>query len=589
MTRLLLLLVICAACEPAPPAIPGPFQVVEDAGLDFTYTNGAAGDYFLIETMGAGGAFLDYDQDGWLDIYLVDGFDLSHLRGQYPPINLSYRDETHYWVEKDYRPGLSFEGLVDESAYQVAPATTDSPRGNRLYRNEGDGTFREVEGAAGAGDTGYGMGVAVGDFDADGDPDLYVTNYGPNVLYRNDGGEFVDITEKAGVGDPRWSTSALFFDCDNDGDLDLYAANYLDFYPANNRVCGGTITPKSRRKELLKIPFALRTYCSPRRYNGVPDVLYRNDGATFVDITEQAGVFNRFGKGLGALAGDIDADGDLDLYVANDGVRNALYRNDGGIFVDIALVAGAAYNGNGQAEAGMGVAAGDVDADGDPDLFVTNFSRESNTLYRNDGALRFTDSGDAIGLADPSLRPLGFGTLFFDADNDADLDLFVANGHVMDRIQLLEEDLRYAQPDQLFANSGGQFRDVSAAAGPAFARVAVSRGAAYGDYDADGDLDLLVTHASGPAALYRNDLPPRSHWLLVEGLVAGARVRLLCDGHQQTRTVTAGGSYLSASDPRLHFGLGTCARVEHLEIRWPDGARDDHYDLAADQVFHSGR
>ena len=245
MTRLLLLVVICAACEPAPPAIPGPFRVVEDAGLDFTYTNGVAGDYFLIETMGAGGAFLDYDQDGWLDIYLVDGFDLSHLRGQYSPINLSYRDETHYWVEKDYRPGLSFKGLVDESAYQVAPATNHPPKSNKLYRNEGDGTFREVEGAAGAGDTGYGMGVAVGDIDADGDPDLYVTNYGANVLYRNDGGAFVDVTERAGVGDPRWSTSALFFDFDDDGDLDLYAANYLDFYPANNRVCGGTITPQA--------------------------------------------------------------------------------------------------------------------------------------------------------------------------------------------------------------------------------------------------------------------------------------------------------------------------------------------------------
>ena len=591
MPFLLLLLPLFYAglsCTSAPPANPTPHFVDQAAaaGLDFEYDHGGVGDYFLIETMGAGGAFLDYDQDGWLDIYLVDGFDLSHLRNQYRPINLGYRDEKHYWVEKDYRPTLHFEGMVDSSTYQVAPMASDDLRRNTLYRNQSDGTFREIADAAGAGDSGYGMGVAVGDYDQDGDPDLYITNYGPNALYRNDGGSFTDRTQEAGVGDPRWSSSALFFDADQDGDLDLYSVNYLDFYPANNRICGGTITPKRRRKELLKVPLTHRTYCSPRRYNGMSDIFYRNAGDTFTDITRQSGLFNPFSKGLGVVATDFDQDGDLDLYIANDGIRNALYRNDGDTFTDIALAGGTAYNGSGLAEAGMGIAAGDYDQDGDADLFVTNFSRESNTLYRNDGANRFTDAGASAGLEEPSLRPLGFGTLFFDADNDRDLDLFVANGHVMDRIHTLEEDLRYAQPDQLFANIGtGQFRDVSAISGPAFARRAVSRGAAYGDYDQDGDLDLLVTHSSGPVALYRNDLPSGNNWLALEGPLTGARATLLCSGQVQTQTAIAGGSYLSTSTPQLHFGLGSCTQVEHLKIHWLDGTQTEFRDLRVNQTI----
>ncbi len=586
--RLRLLLFTTLACAPTPSDPPTPYFVDQapDAGLDFTHSGGGAGDYFLIETMGSGGAFLDYDLDGWLDIYLVDGFDLSHLREQYPPANLSYRDETHYWVEKEYQQGLRLIGTIDSSAYQIAPSANDPAKRNRLFRNQGDGTYKEVTDAAGAGDTGYGMGVAVGDYDRDGDPDLYVTNYGPNALYRNDAGTFSNITATTGVGDPRWSTSALFFDYDHDGDLDLYTANYLDFYPANNRICGGTITPKRRRKELLKIPFDRRTYCSPRRYNGVPDVLYRNDGRAFSDVTEATGLLNRFGKGLGVLAADYDHDGDMDLYIANDGVRNAFYRNDQGRFTDIALTAGAAYNDNGEAEASMGIAAGDYDRDGDPDLFVTNFSRESNTLYRNDGANRYTDSGALVGLEEPSMRPLGFATLFFDADNDCDLDLFVANGHVMDRIRLLEEDLRYAQSDQLFTNTGtGQFQDRSATTGPAFAREAVSRGAAYGDYDRDGDLDLLVTHSNGPVALYRNDLPPDHHWLALTGQLTGAIITLRCADQTQTRTIAAGGSYLSANSPQFHFGLGSCDETASLTIRWPDGTRTDHRNLQTNQII----
>jgi len=436
------------------------------------------------------------------------------------------------------------------------------------------------------------MGCAVGDYDNDDDADLYVTNYGPNVLLRNEGnGRFADATAGAGGGDPRWSTSAAFFDYDRDGDLDLFVANYLDFTVAGNRVCGGT--PSASGSGLLEIPLEQRTYCGPHRYNGAPNTLYRNDGdGTFAEVTRPLGIFNLFGKGLGVVPADLDGDGDDDLYVANDGVRNFLFRNDAGrAFAEVGVEAGAAYSGAGLAEAGMGVDAGDYDEDGDPDLFVTNFSRESNRLYRNDTGLRFADESEPAGLAQPSFLPLGFGTRFFDADNDADLDLFVANGHVQDRVHLLEPDLSHAQPNQLFENRGGVFAEVSAFSGPAFRDSLVSRGAACADYDDDGDLDLLVTNVDGPAQLLRNDLPPGNHWLSLRLIgraprdATGARVQLVCGGRAQSRQVRTSGSYLSASDSRLHFGLAGCARVERLSIRWPDGARQELRDIPADQFL----
>ena len=524
--------------------------------------------------MGSGAAFLDYDLDGHLDIYLVDGFDLNHLKNQFEPVNLMRRDERYSWVEENFKPPLRYDGSIDISVQRVAPAADLSAKRNRLFRNLANGTFRAAPADAGADDTGYGMGVAVGDYDSDGDPDLYITNYGPNALYRNDNSHFQRPAQHADVADPRWSSSAAFFDFDNDGDLDLYTVNYLDFHPANNRLCGGVAPDVKRRAGLLAIPGERRTYCAPRRYNGVPDALFRNDNGHFTDVAEAAGVASLFGKGLGVVAADFDQDGDQDLYIANDGVRNFYYRNEGHRFKDIALQNGAAYNGEGGPEAGMGVDAGDYDNDGDLDLFVTNFSRETNTLYRNDRVDGFKDVSPAADDRAASLKQLGFGTFFFDFDNDADLDLYIANGHVLDRIQILEEDLRYAQNDQLLQNDGkGHFSDISQTSGPAFAQALVSRGAARGDYDNDGDLDLIVNHVNGPAALYRNDLTTAKHWLglRLKGHAHGAQVYLDCDGHRQFRTMATSGTYLSAHDPRLHFGLGDCASVDRIEILWPNG------------------
>ena len=575
---LLIILLYLSACADPPPAPPFANNATR-SGLDFKHTSGASGNYFLFETMGAGAAFLDYDLDGRLDIYLVDGFDLAHLNKRFAPVNLQRRDGSLNWVEENYTPPLRYDTDIDPSARLVAPPPDVPARRNRLFNNLGKLGFAA---APGAGDDGYGMGAAVGDYDDDGDPDLYVTNYGSNVLYRNDEGYFARADDAA-TADPRWSASATFVDIDIDGDLDLYVANYLDFHPANNRLCGGVAPGSKRRRGLLAIPDSLRTYCAPRRYNGVPDALYRNDGSGhFADISEEMGVANLFGKGLGVVAGYYDLDGDPDLYIANDGVRNFFYRNDGDRFVDIALANGTAYNGVGIAEAGMGIDAGDYDRDGDLDLFATNFSRESNTLYRNDRGAGFKDVSQTAGLEEASYNPLGFGAFFFDRDNDTDLDLYVANGHVMDRIQALEADLSYAQPDQLFLNDGsGHF------AASAFTPALVSRGAARGDYDDDGDLDILVNHVDAPAALYRNDLSPGAHWLglALKGRAMGARVRLDCDGRSQDRAISTSGTYLSAHDPRLHFGLGACTRVERIEISWPNGKKTLLQNVAVDRYI----
>ena len=574
----LVVFLLCYGCG-APERSAFFVEVAAEAGLYFRHTSGASGDYFLIETMGAGAAFFDYDNDGWLDVYLVDGFDLSPWRERLVPVNLVAGDSAGTWVVEDFRPPLRYDGRVDTSMAALRQAPGAGQTQNRLYQNKG-GAFREVTAQTGTGDLGYGMGVAVGDYDNDGRADLYVTNYGRNAFYHNqEDGTFAERAQAAGVADPHWSTSAAFFDYDNDGDLDLYVANYLDLTPDTNRLCGGAVASAGAS---LRVPAGQRTYCSPRRYNGAPDVLFRNEGdGHFSEVAQASGVFSPFGKGLGVAAADFDSDGLLDVYVANDGTRNFFYRNRGdGTFAEAGLAAGAAYNGDGQAEAGMGVAVGDGDADGDADLLVTNFSRESNTLYRNEGDGRFADATAAADLRGPTLLPLGFGAFFADVDNDADMDLFVANGHVLDRIALQDSQLTHAQPNQLFANDGrGTFADVSARSGPAFGLSAVSRGAAYGDCDNDGDLDLLVTNVDGAARLYRNELRSEHHWLSLRLVgtranrdAVGARVRVFCGGAVQTRQRIGGGTYLSASDSRLHFGLGDCALVERIEITWPDGS-----------------
>ena len=554
-------------------------DVTAQAGISFTHTNGAAGEYLLIETTGAGGAFFDYDNDGDLDVYLVDGFDLQGIRSV--PINLVYQQGDLYWVREPNQD----KGARSRDAAQYAVALSPrpdsasvSPR-NVLYRNNGDGTFTDTGPESKTGDTGYGMGCAVADYDNDSDQDLYVTNYGPNVLYQNNGdGTFADATEQAVVGASQWSTSAAFFDYDNDGVIDLYVTNYVDFTVETNKVCGGYVRTNSQGYRA--IIEATRSHCAPLEYGGVPDVLYHNNGdGTFADVSVAAGIDDPSGKGLGVVALDYDGDGDQDLFVANDGTPNFLYQNLGdGTFENAALKKGVAYNGVGESEAGMGVDFGDYDNDGDFDLFVANFSYETNTLYRNEGVF-FKDVTAAAGLADPSHRFLGFGTNFLDYDNDGDLDLYVANGHVQDKIALFQSGVEYMQEHQLFRNDGGgSYAEASSISGEWFLHKQISRGAAFGDYDGDGDVDVLVTNCGGEAKLVRNDGGNRENWLMVRTMGThsnrdgiGARVRVVAEGLEQVRQVRSGSSYLTASDPRLHFGLSHRTRIDLVEVRWPSG------------------
>ena len=527
-----------AAARPVPPpdaADPScdPIQLVDitrAAGLDFEHYNGFSGEYYYVETFGAGAAFLDVNGDGWLDLYLVNGAPLSGERPE--PI----------------------------------PA-------NRLYHNTGAGGFADVTATSGAGHTGYGMGCAAADYDADGDVDLYVTNVGPNLLLRNEGaGRLADATAAVGGADARWGTSCGFLDYDLDGDLDLYAANYVEFDPQKNIVCaeGG-----------------IRSYCEPKFYEPVGDVLYRNEGGQFLDVALEAGIVHK-GRGLGVAFADYDLDGDTDIYVANDGTMNFLYQNQGNRFAEVGLHAGGRYNEDGLAEAGMGVEFGDWDNDGFQDIFVTNFAQETNTLYGNDGQGQFYDITQRAGLAECSYKPLGFGTNFFDYDNDGDLDLFVANGHVMDQITQVHPDHTYPQPNQVLCNQRGtRFVDVSAKLGSALAAAAVSRGSATADYDNDGDLDLLVTNVAATPNLLRNDGGNRQHWLTIQlaGTAQQARVAVTAGGQRQVKERQSGGSYLSSSDSRLHFGLGA-ATWANIEIRWPDGTLQKMEAVVADQILH---
>ena len=505
-------------------------DLTNTAGLDFAHFNGFSGEYYYLETFGAGAAFLDYDGDQDLDLYLVNG---TYLEGL-PPDPL--------------------------------------PR-NRLYQNQGRGTFRNVSATTGADDSGYGFGVAAADYDADGDQDLFVANFGPNVLYRNDGGIFTQT--KTGVEDPRWSTSAGYLDYDRDGDLDLFVANYVEFSLANNIICKKGKT---------------QSYCEPSAYAPIGDILYRNDSGYFTDISRQAGI-SLAGRGLGVAFADYDRDGDTDIYVANDGTMNFLYENQAGTFTEIGLSTGTRYDEHGHAEAGMGVDFGDYDRDDDMDLFVTNFAFETNTLYQNDGQGQFDIASDRLGLGEASFRPLGFGTRFLDYDNDRDLDLFVANGHVMDVVAEWDSTQTYHQTNQMLRNENGQrFIDVSANLGPAFAQANVGRGTAVADYDDDGDLDLLVTTVADRPRLLRNEGGNHNHWLqiLLVGRThpdaIGARVVVVTGEIRQILERQSGGSYLSSHDPRLHFGLGQATKAQ-IEITWPSGQIQMLTDIAADQVL----
>ena len=509
-------------------------DVTDITGIHFIHTNGARGEFHLPETLGAGGAFLDYDNDGYLDLYLVNS---------------------------------------------AAPST--------LFRNNGDGTFKDVTESAKVNNQGsYGHGVACGDFDNDGYVDIYVTNFGANRLYHNNGdGTFTDVTVQADVGDARWSSSATFFDYNSDGYLDLYVVNYVEYrLDAPAPICFENPTFGATEK--------VRGYCHPKHFEGAPDTLYRNNGdGTFTDATQAAnirdlgGIF--LGKGLGVVAADFDADGNPDIYVANDDTPNYLFYNKGdGTFAEIAILTGCAYSADGVAQAGMGVDAGDYNSDGFLDLFVTNFSYETNTLYRNNGDGTFTDVSYKARLGEESYLFLGFGTGFFDPDNDGHLDIFIANGHIFPTVERTTDVLSYKQPNQLFRNRGDstfvemRFEE----------RHAVSRGTLFGDYDNDGDTDLLVTQLNDTVTLLRNEHRTANNHLCLKLIGTrsnrdgiGTRVTLTLGAESRTREVRRGYSYLSSNDPRLLFGLGERTVVDKLQIRWQSGTVQTLENLAANQ------
>jgi len=500
-------------------------EVASASGLDFEHIRARTIRYWLPEIMSAGAAWLDYDGDGDLDIYLVQGGDLDSIK-------------------------------------------PDSP-GDRLYRNRGDGTFEDATNEAGLGDQHYGMGCAVGDYDADGDVDLYVTNVGPNVLYRNNGnGTFTDVTARAGVGDTGWGSSAAFVDYDDDGKMDLFVVNYIDWSPQREIECfaGG--------KE--------RDYCHPSNYNApATSVLYHNPGnGVFADVTRDAGISTAKGNGLGVTLGDFNQDGRVDIYVANDGTPNHLWINQGnGTFAERALLTGCAVNREGIAEAGMGVAAFDLENDGDLDLFKTHLRDETNIVYRNENGL-FDDITALTGLGAPSLPYTGFGTGFADFDHDGELDVYVVNGRVGRAQKSLAED-PFAEPNLLFKGLGNRrFEEIFPRGGTSTSFIETSRAAAFGDYDNDGDTDILIANNGGRVRLLKNQASHKGRWIMFRALnrhgldAAGAMIGITASTGKQWRLVQVAYSYLSSNDPRVHFGLGQADRVNDIVVIWPGGRKE---------------
>ncbi len=547
---------LARAPAPSPASVPLFLDATTESGLSFAHDNGATGQFYMPEMMGAGVALFDYDKDGDLDVYLVQGEALGAL-GSDP---------------RDARGGQT--------------------PGNRLFRNDGSvhgvPHFTDVTAQAGVGRRAVGMGIAVGDVDNDGRLDLYLTAFGSNVLYRNRGdGTFEDVTAHAQVDDPRWTTSAAFIDYDRDGDQDLFLANYVAFTRAGNKVCTDHA--------------GARDYCPPGAYAPVPTRLFRNDGAlAFTDVTDASGVSRAYGAGLGVAVGDLDGDGWPDVYVANDATPNQLWFNrHDGTFEDRGLLSGTAFNALGRPEGSMGIALGDADSDGDEDLFVTNIIGESHVLYLNDGTGNFEDARTKSGLGAATAGMTGFGAGWIDYDNDGRLDLFLTNGAVNIIEAERGEKAPYRQRSQLFHNEGGgRFREVSGEAGGFFERLLVGRGVAFGDLDNDGDVDIVVTTNNGPAVLLLNQTltpgtapGPGHHWLEVALLsrddspITGARVGIVREGLATLwRRARTDGSYLSASDGRVHVGLGDAARIDRVLVEWPDGAGESFSAVDADRL-----
>ena len=531
-------LLICVATTfVAAEPLPGQFvDVAAAAGITVQNVSGSTQEY-IVETSTGGAAFFDYDNDGDIDIYLANG--------------------------------SSFDGF---------PAGQHPT--NRLYRNE-DGFFTDVTPVAGVGDTSWSMGCAAADYDNDGYTDLYITNYGRNTLYHNRGdGTFADVTEKAGVGDKGYGAGCAFGDYDRDGYVDLYVVNYIDFW----REYKSTVPCVWKNVDI---------FCGPRGMLPAADVFYRNNGdGTFANFTTTAGLAGDAYYGYGAVFGDFDGDGWPDIFVANDSTPNMLYHNLGdGTFAKEGLASGLAYSGDGTDQGCMGVAVGDYDNDGHFDLFVTNFEGEYNVLYRNQGDGFFLDVSYPSKVAAAGNPEVGWGTAFFDYDNDGDQDIFVANGHTYPQADLPHTNSSYRQPNFLFENAGdGTFSEVSARAGPAFAISEVSRGASFADYDEDGDVDILVTNLNSPPNLLRNEGGAGGNYLKVKTIGTrsnrngiGTRVEIDADGKRQIGEVRSGTSYLSHSDMRLHFGLGAAAQVDRIELRWPSGMVQVLEDVAANQ------
>jgi hypothetical protein len=533
------ILSLCPQFRAAEPPIPRFTDIARQAGVVFHHTNGASAEKHLVETMGSGAVFFDFDGDGWIDIFLVDGG-------------------------------------------SIADAAVDRKARHRLYHNRGNGTFEDVTDRSGIQHRAYGMGACAGDYDGDGRPDLYITSYGPNALYHNNGdGTFTDVTAAAHVGDAKWGAGCAFADLDRDGDLDLWVANYVDADRAHSPFCGDSRS-------------GARFYCHPLRYDPLPSIVYRNDGnGVFSDVSASSGVGALRSNGLGVVVADYDEDGLPDVFVANDTMPNFLFHNTGGMrFTETGLVSGIAVGADGKARAGMGIDTGDYDGDGRLDLVITNLDFEMHTLNRGLGRGLFGYTTTESGIGFPTLPFVGFGVAFLDFDNDSQLDIAIANGHILDNAPLFRAGSTYLQRKLLFRNTTERrFAEIGRQAGSGFAAERVSRGLAVGDIDNDGDLDLLVSNNGQDAELLRNDGGNRANALLVRLRGAGrntdaigARVRLTSGSRTQIRDIKAGSSYLSQNDLRAHFGLGTAARADRIEVVWPSGRTESIDGVSANQI-----
>ncbi len=513
---------------PSPPRLRAASPAFEEipperSGLRWVHTNAMSPDRYLPETMGPGVAFLDYDNDGWMDIYMVNSGSCDFFK----------------------------------------PKT---PLRNALYRNNRDGTFTDVTEKAGVGGGTFGMGVAVGDYDNDGYPDILVTAYGRCILYHNNGnGTFTDVTEKAGVAAPGWTTSALWFDYDNDGRLDLFLCSFVEFGLGKNIICGDN-------------KLGRRYYCIPRVFKPTANLLFHNNGdGTFTEVSKGTDIEKSLGKGLGVVAADLNNDGRMDLFVANDTVQNFLFMNRGkGKWEEIGLASEVGFSANGQPRSGMGVDSVDFEGAGWQDLFVANVDQEMFSFYKNNRDESFSDVAHGQGIAAATRLLSGWGLKFFDYDNDGRVDLFLANGHPDDMVDSYGGQVSYREPLLLFHNRGGQLKNVSNESGPVFERLWPARGLAIGDYDNDGRIDVLVGNNGEAPLLLRNRAGEGNHWvgLKLEGRTCnrdavGARLTWSVAGVKRTRLKIAGGSYLSSHDPREVIGLGTATSLDSLEIRWP--------------------